>query len=795
MPPPNRSKHRRPSPPPAPSVPLAVILQEADQWRSSQNGKPGRGALRDYWRVQDAKHGARPDYQLWRHTQCADSPLERRQDVAQLAVQAVRAKDTEAGFSSLLLTLGWLMEEDRSAVIQRLKPVLQAESPRLLQPGRPVHELARWLSEVATGEDAPRLLASLSEILSKAEPGWKIGRTVNLSFLAQEKALPVSVGKFTRWLLSALQRLLVSSPTADLKTVAAWQTTAWRIQHEAGAPPAIQVQQLLTISSTLRRAGQWHEAVRLTSLALNLLPERAHAALLHRSRVAAWTLAEAGLAAPADLRVSLDDLPFPGEPLQSEKGQETTRLFQDEADEFQKHLAHEATEDPDWQKLRATGVVLNHPLAALAWVGKKAQSYALKKQHELLQAAANLATRYHCLGTLGRILAEWPESAGKVIAYAEALRQSQRRMPVLRDAEAWQSMATCLAIAWGKLDAEAIRDEESIFMLHETLLDREVTVSRCLPQDLRVLALRHLHGRRAPSPFVLALADDPRLMQQLEHQRAVELWSLASEIRERKELAGTVWVSVVMKGELSSGKYSWIIQSSHGRQMLQGRLRFGAAGEALDFTPLLRELTQAIAKLGDSAEWVLLAADIGLADLPWQKHLHEAGLSARVSFIPSWEWAFRTWREAEKSPSAVFEVLSSEAAAETVLPVPEAPVAGPFAQACLLLPGGKSADASTRWTVMGKVDSPPETRRSISLGAHSVILSEGPLSRGSFKQDLTRLSLAQSSALVVVAEHPLTAADRQPFESSILAADPKISVSARLQSLSLGSWRVSGLPW
>jgi hypothetical protein len=122
-------------------------------------------------------------------------------------------------------------------------------------------------------------------------------------------------------------------------------------------------------------------------------------------------------------------------------------------------------------------------------------------------------------------------------------------------------------------------------------------------------------------------------------------------------------------------------------------------------------------------------------------------------------------------------------------------VTGPFAQACLLLPGGKSADASTRWTVLGKAESPPETRRSISLGAHPVIVSEGPLSRGGFKQDLTRLSLAQSSALVVVAEHPLTATDRQPFESTILAADPKISVSARLQALSPGEWRVSGLPW
>lgn len=777
-----RQQHRRPPPPPAPLVSLAQIVREADQWRSAQSGKPGRGALRDYWRAQDARHGARPDYQLWRHTQCPDSPPERRQDVAQLAVQALRAKDAETGFAALVLVIGWLLENDRGDSGNRLKPVLPTEMKRHS------HELVRWLGAVVMGDEPAGLLQTLSAIFSKMEPGWKLGRAVNLGSLAEEKYLPVPAAKFTRWLLLALRRL--ASNSGLNKDAAAWQMTVWRLQHEAGAPHAVQVEQMLDTAATLRCVGQMHEAVRLACLALHLLPERAPAPLVHRCRVAAWTLAEAGLAAPSGLSVSLDDLPFPGEPPQSEKGQEAVLLFHDDADPFLQHLGREVQEDADWQKLRAAGVVLNHPLAALAWIGKKAQSYVLKKQHELLQAAARLAARHHCLGTLGRILAESPESAAQVIAYANALRDSQRRMPVLRDSESWHSMATCLCTAWGRLEADAIRDEETIYLLHETLLDREVTVSRCLPSELRVLALRHLHGRRAPSPLVQALEADPRLMQQLEHQRAVELWSLVSEIRERKELASTVWVSVVIKGELSSGRYSWIVQSSTGREMKQGRLRFGAAGEALDLTPLMQEIAQAVAQLGASAEYILLAADTALSDQPWQQHMHTT-----VSFIPSWEWAFRALRDSEKPKDVVFEVLSFETSEETSMKLPQPPATGPLSQACLLLSGNVGADASTRWTLLDKSEAPPETRRSLSIGAHPVILSEGPLLRGGLKHDLTRLSLAQSSTLVLAPSRVLAASEREAFEQQMFSTDAKLTLAARLKALSPDSWRLSGLPW
>jgi hypothetical protein len=508
--------------------------------------------------------------------------------------------------------------------------------------------------------------------------------------------------------------------------------------------------------------------------------------------VAAWTLAEAGLIPPKTLRVSLEDLPFPGEPPQSEKSKEVALLFRDEEDVFQIRLLRQVAQDPDWQLLKANGVVLTHPLAALAWIGKKAQSYALKKQHDLLQSAARLAHRYQCLYTLGRIIAEWPESAEKVISYALALRQSQRRMPVLRDFNAWQTCAQNLRHAWGKLEIEAIAEEETLFNLHETLLDRDVTLTRSLPAELRVLALRHLHGHRAPSRLVQALQADPRLMQQLEHKSAIELWSISAELRERPELASCIWISVVMKGEAASGKYSWILQNSTGRQIKQGRLRAAAAGEGPNALALIQEIAQAIQQLGTAPEWVLLAAEGSLTDLPWQSQFIRAGLSARVSFIPSWEWAFRVIRDNDTAEEVFFEALVPEATTVQFAPMT---ITGPMIQACLLLPGRDGADASTRWSVCGRPETAETTRRSLSLGRHPMILSEGQLCSGNFEEDLTRLSLAQSCKLVLSACRPLTTAEREAFEHQLFSLPPNISLSARLKPMTSDVWQMSGIPW
>jgi hypothetical protein len=328
--------------------------------------------------------------------------------------------------------------------------------------------------------------------------------------------------------------------------------------------------------------------------------------------------------------VNLDDLPFPGEAPTTEKGLEATRLFRDEADAFQTHLLSEAETDAEWQKLRSSGIPLHHPLAALAWVGRRAQSYALKKQHDLLQAAVRLSLKHHSLGTLARIRAEHPESAAAVLELNRTLRESQRRLPVLRDWTESRRTTDCLRAAWARLDADAIQDEEALFFLHETLLDREATLLRCFPEDLRALAAEHASSPRRPSALVQALDAEPKLFQSLEHQRAVELWSIASELRERPDMADTVWISLVLKGDATSGKYSWILQSATGRKSAQGRAR-----SAEEFQSLTAELIALAKSFCPELKRVYLATDV--STLTWPAEIE-------VKRIPSWEHAFREMR-------------------------------------------------------------------------------------------------------------------------------------------------------
>lgn len=798
-----KPNHLRRSSPPLVTVGLSMMVQEYEQWLSAQNGKPSRSALRDYWRAEDAKHGRRPDYQLWRQTQCPDSPPEKRQNNAALALAALHSKEPLIYWSALSLMPSLLLAEDECL---RQEDVMRALHEKLsLQPlpaAPHSSALSLWLCRAALAGDPVGLMRDLLALIIKARPNWKCGRSIDLSFLREEARMPLSQKATIRLLvalITQLVHLLGHDPAVSseqLAEISPWCMSTWQLLRDTRPPqattPLIEVEVLLNAASTLRCAGLFAESSRVTALALHLLPERAPTALVQRCQVAAWTLAEAGLIPPKTLRVSLEDLPFPGEPPQSEKSKEVALLFRDEEDVFQIRLLREVAQDPDWQLLKAHGVVLTHPLAALAWIGKKAQSYALKKQHDLLQTAARLAHRYQCLYTLGRILAEWPESAEIVISYAQALRQSQRRMPVLRDFNAWQTCAQNLRHAWGKLEAEAIMEEETLFHLHETLLDRDVTLTRSLPVELRVLALRHLHGKRVPSRLVQALQADPRLMQQLEHKSAIELWSISAELRERPELASCIWISVVLKGEVTSGKYSWIVQSSAGRQMKQGRLRVIAAGENPDASALIQEIGLAIQQLGTSSEWLLLAADSSLKELPWQSHFMQLGLTARVSFIPSWEWAFRVLRENDSPKDVFFEALAPEAITGQFAPMT---MTGSMHQACLLLPGQDAADARTRWSVCGRPETAEATRRSLSLGRHPMILSEGQLCSGNFEEDLNRLSLAQSCKLVLSVCRPLTTAEREVFEHQVSSLPPNIPVSACLKAMASDVWKMNGIPW
>jgi hypothetical protein len=226
--------------------------------------------------------------------------------------------------------------------------------------------------------------------------------------------------------------------------------------------------------------------------------------------------------------------------------------------------------------------------------------------------------------------------------------------------------------------------------------------------------------------------------------------------------------------------------------MKQGRLRAAAAGESPDSNTLIQEIAQAIQQLGTSPEWLLLAADRGLTDLAWQSQFIQAGLSARVCFIPSWEWAFRVIRDKDTAKEVFFEALVPEATTVQFAPMT---ITGPMIQACLLLPGRDGADASTRWSVCGRPESDETTRRSLSIGWHPMIFSEGLLYPGSFDEDLTRLSLAQFCNLVVTVNRPLTTSEREAFEYQTISPPSNIPLSARLKTMALDVWQMNGIPW
>lgn len=781
MRPPGRRPSHRPAPtPPASTTALAEICREFDAWRKTQEGKPTRAALRDFWRARDPKHGPRPDYQLWRHLHCPDSPPEKRLDLNDLAARSLKQREMPLAVPALVLVVGWLIEGARST---RALEALRAEMGRYEKAlTEPAGSLVLWLAHVAAGREG--LLPELSAVLPKVDPTWKPGRAVDWSLLSQTPWLPVPPRLIERWVVAALRDLV--------KNDAAWSLTTLRMARglrPANAPARFpEIEMLLDTAALHRSAGLQIEALRLSTLALHLLPDRAPEALRRRCCVAAWFLAESGVAAPAALRVSLDDLPFPGDGPATEKGLEAARLFRDEADSFQSQLLAEIETDADWQKLRAAGVVLHHPLAALAWIGKRAQSYALKKQHDVLQSAARLALRHQSLGTLARIRAEFPESAEAVIELARALRENQRRMPVLRDEAEWQRATACLRTAWGRLEPTAIQDEETLFSLHETLLDREVTLTRCLPEDLRLLALKHLHGRRTPTALVQALDEEPKLLQSLEHQRTVELWSISSEMRERAELAGSVWISLISKGDAATGKYSWIAQSATGRKTNQSRVR-----NAGDFQPLLEEIIQSARELCGDLRSLVVAVDATL--LAQLGAISEALPGVVVTFVPSWEWAFRTVRDSTKSGSEVsFEMLRPEGSA---CPVPDLsqPPLGPLASACFLLSTTDAADAATKWSPI-TADAEPVTRRSLAIGTHGVVISFGQVKSGLFKDDLVRLTLAQRGRTFLAASRELSADEQATCLHALTSPPPATSITERVRAMIVaqpGLWSVAGV--
>jgi hypothetical protein len=211
-------------------------------------------------------------------------------------------------------------------------------------------------------------------------------------------------------------------------------------------------------------------------------------------------------------------------------------------------------------------------------------------------------------------------------------------MPHLRDVAVWNDNTLNLREAWGRLDQdeEAITDEESVFFLHETLVDRLETTRRCLPLALQCGPEVDEGQLQA---ITAALTEDLRLMNLLEHQRVVEFWEVAALSRERLDLESVAWVSVVLKGSLAAGRYSVMTILRGERKAWQGRTKGGFQAESL-----IDEIRAALLASGSAPlTQVLLSVAADLPELAWTNVLP----GTEVVRVPSWETAFRVLREGQ----------------------------------------------------------------------------------------------------------------------------------------------------
>jgi hypothetical protein len=290
-----------------------------------------------------------------------------------------------------------------------------------------------------------------------------------------------------------------------------------------------------------------------------------------------------------------------------------------------------------------------------------------------------------------------------------------------------------------------------------------------------VAALRHRHGRRTPSELVREIEADLRRMNLLEHQRRLEHWELAATLRERPELAGTVWVSVAGPGDPASGRYSVLILGSRGQRILQGRLRAGAA-EAAALAAMIAEAVQAVA---EDPEWIILATDAVWQTTAWETLLFQTGLTAAVARVPGWEWAYRVWREAPAEPVPASVLRPENAALPDRLPV--------AVRGCWLLAGAEPANAATRWL---PVDGEGPAQRSLAIGAHAQVISLGPVVAGEvWGEDLIALSLAQGCRALVVPVVALASAEQEAALQEL-----ETGLEGLQQLLATGKWRLYGLP-
>ena len=758
-----------------PRRPPEVLRPLGDLVRALPPAGSGGSRPAAFWKELDTRQGDRPDWLLWRRLLSGGPPpAGGREDAGALALRALRAPDPIVAMAALALL--------PALRVEKWKPQARAELARALVslPVTPEIALAHWLAAASLKLEpsVAEALDALRQLQALAPAGWKPGRPWDLTDLAAAPWQTVEPARLGRGLADALADLVrLASDTSEV-SLADWLLTAWQLRRDArpaGALPRVEDTALLIDAAAAKRLqGDPAAAARLEALALHLLPPRLPEPIQQRVRAASWRLAEAGLAPPAVWRVRLDDLPFPGDPPSTPNGAEAARQWEDAADPSLQRLRAVTSEDPDWAVLRAAGVVLQHPLAALAWVAKRAQSHQVKKQHELLDAAVRLAFRHQALGSLGRLLAVRPGSLENGVNFARALRASLRGLPFLRDEEAWAAAQSHLRQAWGRLEI-VIDEAELRFLLHETLQDRLTTTLRRLPSEWRVAALRHRHGRRTPSDLVREIEADPRRMNLLEHQRRLEHWELAATLRERPELASTVWVSVAGPGDPASGRYSVLVLGPRGQRAVQGRLRSGAA-EAASLAAMIAEAVQAVA---EAPEWIVLATDAVWQSTAWETILSQTGLTAAVARVPGWEWAYRVWREAPAEPVPASVLRPENAPLPSRLPV--------AVRGCWLLASAEVANAATRWL---PVDGEGPGQRSLAIGAHAQVISLGPVAAGEvWGEDLIALSLAQGCRSFVAPAVALAPAEHEAALQELEAGHDGLR-----RLLATGQWRLHGLP-
>ena len=608
-----------------PVLPLRGVVAACEAALAGLGERPESGVVREFWREWEARHGGRADFGLWRRLRGAVVFRGRLNEVVEPALRALRGEDVEVRWAALALLPAIPLEARSGPLKEAVRGALRGGVP--VNAPRSV-AWVRWLAEAWLGEES---LAGVRGVFEAMMPAWRPGRALELTALEAEAWLPVDLGLARRWAASALARRVRMGE--GVEKASAWLLTAWQLLRDArsagAGAGAGEVEMLLQAAGWLRVEGQGMEAVRLTALALELAPERLSDRLQRRGHVAAWAVAEAGLWVAERWQARLETMPFPGDPPHSERGQEAARHFADEEDPGRALLEQEVATEADWQVLREAGLETQQALPMLAWVARKAQAHAVKKQYELLSATTRLALRHGCLVSAGKLLAVWPGQAERVLELARRWRASWRQMPVLRDAAAWEEALGYLRAAWGRLDLEAFTEEEDVFFLHETLGgERELATRLRLPEPLLA---------PTTTEVALALRADPRLLSVLEHQRAAELWEIKALAR-REDLNGVAWASVVAAGEAGSGRFSVLMVGPGGAWSRRVRLE---RGEPAVWMPgLLAVLTEGARAVmgGVEPERWLLCLDATLPTTGW------SGLKGAV-VVPSWESAFRSLRE------------------------------------------------------------------------------------------------------------------------------------------------------